>query len=204
MNRLVFKLVGNLLTYQQFFISQAHFGIKGLVVDGVTKSPVKGAKVTISSNSHSVTTSEKGEYWRLLLPGTYKVTVSAYGYLNTSKTVTIKASDNRSKTRYFEPALTLNFDLQSANHETEEAAEFPEFHTPTEFVHHNYIEMEKVLKGLAAKFPQISRLYSAGKSVEGRQLYVLEITDNPGVHEPLEPEFKYVANMHGNEGMYSS
>jgi carboxypeptidase D len=73
------------------------------------------------------------------------------------------------------------------------------FQSPTELKHHNYTQMKQMLEMLANKFPQITSLYSAGKSVEGRDLLVLEITDNPGRHEAGEPEFKYVGNMHGNE-----
>jgi carboxypeptidase D len=74
-----------------------------------------------------------------------------------------------------------------------------DFQSQTEFKHHNYTEMKEILEKLNKKYPDLTRLYSVGKSVEDRDLLVLEISDNPGVHELGEPEFKYVGNMHGNE-----
>lgn len=55
---------------------------------------------------------------------------------------------------------------------------------PIEFKHHHYEEMVAVLKMVSKKCPNISHLYSIGETVEKRQLYVLEMSDNPGVHEP--------------------
>lgn len=56
--------------------------------------------------------------------------------------------------------------------------------SPADFVHHNYIAMESFLKDLNSQYPEITRLTSIGKSVEKRELYVLEVTKDPGKHIP--------------------
>lgn len=58
------------------------------------------------------------------------------------------------------------------------------FIEPTEFKHHHYNDLEQFLKNISQKYPEITRLYSVGKSVQGRELWTIEITDNPGKHEP--------------------
>merc|ERR1711997_613323 len=69
-----------------------------------------------------------------------------------------------------------------------------------EFKHHNNTEMAAVLQQVHNRCPDITRLYTLSEpSVNGIPLYVLEITDHPGKHELMEPEMKYIANMHGNE-----
>ncbi len=54
------------------------------------------------------------------------------------------------------------------------------------------------MRGYAERCSAISRLFSVGKSVEGRDLWALEISSRPGL-EQAKPSFKYVANMHGDE-----
>ena len=68
-----------------------------------------------------------------------------------------------------------------------------------DFTHHDYDEMTNILHRFHQEYPSITRLYSLGKSIKNRELWVLEITDNPGQHQPGKPEFKYIGNMHGNE-----
>ena len=51
------------------------------------------------------------------------------------------------------------------------------------FVYHNHNQMVVHLHSIAWKCRNIMRLYDIGKSVRDRTLYVLEISDNPGVHE---------------------
>ena len=68
-----------------------------------------------------------------------------------------------------------------------------------DFTHHDYEQMTSILNDLHAAYPSITRLFSLGKSTDNRELWVLQISDKPEIHEPGEPEFKYIGNMHGNE-----
>ena len=51
------------------------------------------------------------------------------------------------------------------------------------FEHHGHESIERVLSSIYKRCPDITRVYSVGKSWRHRDLYVIEISDNPGVHE---------------------
>ena len=62
------KNVGSLIK----FIESVHIGVKGIVSqsDGY---PAKNANIVVEGNKKLVKTTERGEYWRLLLPGIYNM-----------------------------------------------------------------------------------------------------------------------------------
>ncbi|XP_022205490.1 carboxypeptidase E isoform X2 [Nilaparvata lugens] len=69
-----------------------------------------------------------------------------------------------------------------------------------EFKHHNNLEMQTAMEEVHRKCPKITHLYTLTElSVQNIPLYVIEFSSRPGRHQILHPEFKYIANMHGNE-----
>ncbi|XP_053572791.1 carboxypeptidase M isoform X1 [Bombina bombina] len=76
---------------------------------------------------------------------------------------------------------------------------FPSLVQSLTFVYHNTKDVENFLKNITAQYSQITKLYSIGKSVEGRDLWVIVVGKYPAEHKIGIPELKYVANMHGDE-----
>ncbi|KAM7366253.1 hypothetical protein PAMP_015707 [Pampus punctatissimus] len=70
-----------------------------------------------------------------------------------------------------------------------------------QFSYHSNAKMISILKKTEDQCSDIARTYSIGRSMEGRELLVIEFSNNPGQHELLEPEIKYIGNIHGNEVM---
>lgn len=83
--------------------------------------------------------------------------------------------------------------------------------------HHDYNAMLNVMKDVNERCSDYTRLYKlppvdieefdtsvyplnvSDKTVQGRELWVIEFAKNPGRHTVGIPEFKYIGNMHGNE-----
>lgn len=70
-----------------------------------------------------------------------------------------------------------------------------------DFKYHNYDSMTKFLRQTSSRFPTLTALYSIGKSVQGRDLWVMVVSASPYEHMVGKPDVKYVANMHGNEAV---
>lgn len=218
----------SLLTY----IEQVHIGVRGYVKDAVSGAALPNASIVVAGIRHNLTTGNYGDYYRLLLPGTYNVTAVSPGYTSmavygvqvpegkaielnfTLAPVVSEAAGVTPVTTHPTPSTknpnnppttstTSSPDSTQTHLATNNGTALPQLeHQPIQpqvFRHHNYADMELFLRKYSSEFPSIVHLYSVGRSVEDRELYVMVISDNPKVHEHGEPEFKYVANMHGNE-----
>ena len=64
--------------------------------------------------------------------------------------------------------------------------------------YHSLAEMETLLQNIATSYPSITRLFSIGQTYEGRDIWCLEITDNPGIDEG-EPGVLLMGLHHARE-----
>uniref|UniRef100_A0A3B4TBF9 Carboxypeptidase D n=2 Tax=Seriola dumerili TaxID=41447 RepID=A0A3B4TBF9_SERDU len=216
------------------YIEKVHIGVRGYVKEAVSGAPLTNVSIVVAGVRHNLTTGEYGDYYRLLLPGTYNITAVAPGYTSVTvysvqvmedkatehnftlapvvseaaSNITVPTSStpstshpNISTTTTKPSDPTQTWVAPSEGNKNSPTLLSPEHQPiqPQEFRHHNYADMELFLRKYSSEFPSIAHLYSIGPSVENHELYVMVISDNPTVHEHGEPEFKYVANMHGNE-----
>jgi carboxypeptidase T len=65
-------------------------------------------------------------------------------------------------------------------------------------LYHTYPEMTSLLQTLASTYPSIMSLSSIGKTYEGRDLWMVKLSDNVNMEEN-EPEVLFMGAHHGNE-----
>ncbi len=65
--------------------------------------------------------------------------------------------------------------------------------------YHTYQEMVTEINQVHANYPNITTITSIGKSIEGRDIWAVKVSDNPGEEEADEPDLLYVGNIHARE-----
>lgn len=70
------------------YLHEVHRGVRGIITD-TNGSPVPEATLKIKGRETTFKPSKRGEFWRILLPGTYVLEVSAPGYKTSEQTFTV-------------------------------------------------------------------------------------------------------------------
>ena len=64
--------------------------------------------------------------------------------------------------------------------------------------YHTYATLTAELQQIATDHPTIAELISIGQTEQGREMWMMKLSDNLGIDED-EPEFAYISSMHGDE-----
>jgi carboxypeptidase D len=74
------------------YVEEVHKGVRGFVKDA-TGVGIANATIDIAGRVHGVRSARDGDFWRLLAPGEYTLSVSAKGYHDTEVKVTVGSGE---------------------------------------------------------------------------------------------------------------
>ncbi|XP_065161773.1 carboxypeptidase M isoform X2 [Atheta coriaria] len=113
------------------------------------------------------------------------------------------ATDDSSKISFQDTSIAEQRHYQPSihNYNTEQQLTPSTENLQLNFKYHNYEQMTKYLRAMSSRFPSLTALYSIGKSVQGRDLWVMVVSASPYEHMIGKPDVKYVGNIHGNEAV---
>ncbi|CAF4644342.1 unnamed protein product, partial [Rotaria sp. Silwood1] len=191
------------------YIEMSHLGIKGFIRDAKTQTGISGALIQVEGILHPVRSIKYGVYWRLLLPGLHNITVTASGYLSQTKFNINVTNENLTSALRLDFNLQPSIqDTSSSSSSIKDVSSINDVYNllsnyaeklmnnsrenilktliepKDKFQYHNYDSMVEKLKELNNKYPNITSLYTIGKSNEKRDLWVMIISDQPLIHEP--------------------
>jgi hypothetical protein len=70
---------------------------------------------------------------------------------------------------------------------------------PADSAYHTYAEMREAVEQTAAAYPAITRVITAGFSLEGRAILAVKISDLPDADDPTKPAVVFMALHHARE-----
>ncbi|XP_066261451.1 carboxypeptidase D-like isoform X2 [Euwallacea similis] len=128
--------------------------------------------------------------------------IDALQPFNTSQIKRISVSDpseipnqfTDGQQRYYSPSDYVN--AGNLNSEQQYATPYK-----LEYKYHHFDKMTEFLRQTTARYPALTALYSIGKSVKGRDLWVMVVSASPYEHMLGKPDVKYIGNIHGNEAV---
>ena len=133
------------------YMEATHMGVKGVVKDD-QGYPIYLASVQVQGIAHNVTTTDQGEFWRLLTPGTYTMTVTAMDHEpRTVENIVVTDSGSAtvqdftlSKRSTSSASAPIVSDSQIPQETVEKTLSEDGFLNPPEFNYHHYDDLQVV------------------------------------------------------------
>ena len=128
------------------YMESVHMGFKGFVVDADGR-PVPDATVHVEGIDHDVVTAEDGDFWRLLPPGNYTVSVSAPGLDSLTNKVSVPRGLLVDADTKVAGAMVYNFTLQPDS--SSDWSEFSDFGLAANLKADSYLSNDELRSALA-------------------------------------------------------